>query len=96
MSESPGLPSPDRELKMREEAQELRMEQARIMAELDEPKVWRLPLEGGLYWARKNNVPAAVWLHKYFVRHRRFLVAGELLLWGAGAIKALFLIRRIS
>jgi hypothetical protein len=96
MSEIPGLPPPDGEWKVREAAQELRMEQARLMAEIDEPKIWRLPLEGGLYWARKNNVPAAVWLHKYFVRYRRIWFTGELLFWGAALTRLFILIRRLS
>jgi len=94
MSEIPGLPTPDGEWKIREAAQELRMEQARLLAEENEPKIWRLPLEGALYWARKNQVPAAVWLHGYFVRYRRIWIVGELLFWGAGLTSLYNLIRR--
>ena len=45
MNEIPGLPPPDGEWKIREAAQELRMEQARLLAEENEPKIYRrLPL----------------------------------------------------
>jgi hypothetical protein len=96
MSEIPGLPSPDGEWKLREAAQELRMEQARLMAEIDEPKIWRLPLEGGLYWARKNNVPAAVWLHNYFARYRIIWIIAELLFWGVSLTRLYILVRHFS
>jgi hypothetical protein len=96
MSDLPGLPQPDEEGKLREAAQELRMEQARLMAEFDEPKGWRLPLEGGLYWARKNNVPAAVWLHGYFVRYRTLWRISEFLLWAYLAELLPSLVRRFS
>jgi hypothetical protein len=96
MSEIPGLPPSDVEWKIREAAYEFRMEQARLLAEENEPKIWRLPLEGALNWARKNQVPAAVWLHGYFVRYRRIWVAGELLMWSAGLVKLIALIWRLS
>jgi hypothetical protein len=96
MSEIPGLPSPDGEWKIREAAQELRMEHARLLAEENEPKIWRLPLEGGLYWARKNKVPGAVWLHNYMVRYRTLWIVGELLSWGAFITFLLNVIRRLS
>jgi hypothetical protein len=82
MSEIPGLPPPAEEWKMAAD-QELRQEQARLLAEENEPKVWKLPLEGALYWARKNQVPAAAWLHSVTVRNRRLWIVFELLSWSA-------------
>jgi hypothetical protein len=96
MSELPGLPPSEVEWKIRQAAYEFRMEQARLLAEENESKIWRLPLEGALYWARKNQVPAAVWLHGYFVRYRTFRVVGELLLWSAALLELVGLIWHLS
>jgi hypothetical protein len=95
MSEIPGLPPPAEEWKINA-AQEFRLEQARLLAEENESKIWRLPFEGALYWARKNQVPAAAWLHGYIVRYRRLWICFELLCWGAGLASLFVLIRRIS
>jgi hypothetical protein len=83
MNELPGMPPPDEEWNL-PAAQELRLEQARLLAEENEPKIWKLPLEGALYWAKKNQLPAGSWLHGIMVRNRRLWVVFELLLWGAG------------
>jgi len=93
MSEIPGLPPPAEEWKMA--AQEMRQEEARLLAEENEPKIWKLPLEGALYWARKNQVPAAVWLHSWWVRYRRLWIVFELLLWSASLPLLIGLILRI-
>ena len=95
MSEIPGLPPPNEEWKMAA-AQELRLEQARLLAEENESKIWKLPLEGAVYWARKNQVPAAVWLHSWMVRYRRLWIVSELLFWSAGLAGLLELILRLS
>ena len=83
MSEIPGLPPPTEESKMAAAYQELRLEQERQLAEENKSKIWKLPLEGALYWARKNQVPAAAWLHSWTVRYRRLWIVFELLLWSA-------------
>jgi len=95
MSEIPGLPPTTEEWKMAAE-QELRLEQARLLAEENESKIWKLPLEGGLYWARKNQVPGAVWLHSWMVRYRRLWIVFELLLWSSSLVELIRLILRIS
>ena len=94
MSEIPGLPPPAEEWKMA--AQELRLEQARLLAEENEPKIWKLPLEGALYWARKNQLPAAGWLHGVMVRYRMLWIGAELLFWSASLMGLLRLILRLS
>ena len=82
MNELPGLPPPAEEWKIRDAAQELRLEQARLLAEEDEPKIWKLPLAGALYWAKKNQLPIG-WLHGVMVRNRRLWFVFELLGWCA-------------
>ena len=82
MSEIPGLPLPAEESKTTA-AYELRMEQARQLAEENESKIWKLPLEGAVYWAKKNQVPAASWLHSFVVRNRKLWIIWELLFWCA-------------
>ncbi len=94
MSEIPGLPSPSEEWKT--SAYELRMEQARLQAEENESKIWKMPLEGALYWAKKNQFPAAGWLHSFAVRNRRLWVASELIFWSANLAGLLNLILRFS
>jgi hypothetical protein len=95
MSEIPGLPPPAEEWKM-PAAQELRLEQARLLAEENEPKIWKLPLQGALYWARKNQVPAADWLHGHMVRNRMLWIVSELLFWSASLMGLLRLTLRLS
>jgi len=95
MSEIPGLPPPAEEWKMAA-AQEIRQEEARLLAEENESKIWKLPLEGGLYWARKNQVPGAVWLHSWMVRYRRLWIVSELLFWIAGLAELISFILRFS
>ena len=95
MSEIPSPPPLAEEWKINA-AQEFRLEQARLLAEENESKIWRLPFEGALYWAKKRNVPAAVWLHGYIVRYRSLWICFELLSWGAVLTSLFALIRRIS
>ena len=95
MSEISGLPPPTEEWKM-PSAQELRLEQARLLAEENEPKIWKLPLAGALYWARKNQLPAAGWLHGVMVRNRMLWIGSELLFWSASLMGLLRLILRLS
>ncbi len=93
MSEIPGLPPPTEESKMAA-TYELRLEQARQLAEENKPKIWKLPLEGALYWARKNQVPAAGWLHSIVVRNRRLWIVSELLFWSVWLLLLLRLFLR--
>jgi hypothetical protein len=95
MSEIPGLPSPTEESKMAAAYGELRLEQERQLAEENKSKIWKLPLEGALYWARKNQVPAAAWLHSVTVRNRRLWIAFELVLWSASLPSLIRLILRL-
>jgi hypothetical protein len=67
MNDPSGLPSEERSI---DAVHAARFEELHRQWEEEQPKIWEVPLAGALYWARRNKVPTADWIHGLMVRNR--------------------------